>query len=256
MSSKKSNIDAPVEVEAKIKAVDLGFDVQSDLHHRLGIFTSYRQGEYELSGMGKDYYSKVRSDIDVDSWMMGLYHRYDKGRIWTMSTLYAGLHKIDLTTDDGVSADTEGKQLGGSVEVGMVFEPQKRLTIEPSIRLGYNFIKYDDISDRYGKTAQYDNIHNVEAEAGVKVEKTWNLGKDNMAKLYVKPSLIQDLGKGNINITSLDTVEGLDNDTLLRGEIGGSFNLGNGWSGYGAVGHTFGDDYNATDYNLGLGYSW
>jgi outer membrane autotransporter protein len=256
LSNKKSNIDVPVEVEAKINAVDLGFDIQSDLHHRLGIFASYRQGEYELSGMGEDYYSKVGSDIDVDSWMMGLYHRYDKGRIWTMSTLYAGLQKIDLTTDDGVSADTDGIQFGGSIEAGLVFEPQKRLTIEPSIRLGYNFIKYDDMSDRYGKTAQYDNIHNVEAEAGVKVEKTWFANKGRMAKLYIKPSVIQNLGKGDINITSLDTVEGLENDTLLRGEVGGSLNLGNGWSGYGAVGHTFGDDYNATDYNLGLGYSW
>jgi outer membrane autotransporter protein len=256
LSNKKSNIDVPVEVEAKINAVDLGFDIQSDLHHRLGIFASYRQGEYELSGMGEDYYSKVGSDIDIDSWMMGLYHRYDKGRIWTMSTLYAGLQKIDLTTDDGVSADTDGIQFGGSIEAGLVFEPQKRLTIEPSIRLGYNFIKYDDMSDRYGKTAQYDNIHNVEVEAGVKVEKTWFANKGRMAKLYIKPSVIQNFGKGDINITSLDTVEGLNNDTLLRGEIGGSFNFGNGWSGYGAVGHTFGDDYNATDYNLGIGYSW
>jgi outer membrane autotransporter protein len=256
LGHKKSDIDAPVAVEAKINAVDLGFDIQKDLHNRLGIFASYRQGEYELSGDGEDYYSKVGSDINIDSWILGLYHRYDYGRLWTMSSIYGGIQKVDMSTDDGVNADTDGMQFGGSIEAGLVFEPQKRLTIEPSIRLGYNFIKYDDMSDSYGKTAEFDNVQNIEAEAGVKVEKTWFMGRNNIAKLYVKPSIIQNFGKGDVNITSLDTVEGLENETLIRGEVGGSFNFGNGWSGFGAVGYTYGSDYNATDFNAGVSYNW
>ena len=162
-----------------------------------------------------------------------------------------------MSTDDGVSADTDGMQFGGSIEAGLVFEPQKRLTIEPSIRLGYNFIKYDDMSDSYGKTAEFDNVQNVEAEAGVKVEKTFfHNNRRVISKIYVKPSIIQNFGKGDVNITSLDTVEGLENETLIRGEIGGSFNFGNGWSGFGSLGYTYGSDYDATDFNLGVNYNW
>ncbi len=257
LGHKKSEIDAPVAVEAKINAVDLGFDIQKDLHNRLGIFASYRQGEYELSGDGEDYYAKEGADIDIDSWILGLYHRYDYGRLWTMSSIYGGIQKVDMSTDDGVSSDTDGIQFGGSVEAGLVFEPQKRLTIEPSIRLGYNFIKYDDMSDSYGKTAEFDNVQNIEAEAGVKVEKTFfHNNRRVISKIYVKPSIIKNFGKGDVNITSLDTVEGLENETLIRGEIGGSFNFGNGWSGFGSLGYTYGSDYNATDFNLGVNYNW
>ncbi|MBR2033285.1 MAG: autotransporter domain-containing protein, partial [Alphaproteobacteria bacterium] len=257
LGHKKSEIDAPVAVEAKINAVDLGFDIQKDLHNRLGIFASYRQGEYELSGDGEDYYAKEGADIDIDSWILGLYHRYDYGRLWTMSSIYGGIQKVDMSTDDGVSSDTDSIQFGGSVEAGLVFEPQKRLTIEPSIRLGYNFIKYDDMSDAYGKKAEFDNVQNIEAEAGVKVEKTFfHNNRRVISKIYVKPSIIQNFGKGDVNITSLDTVEGLEDETLIRGEIGGSFNFGNGWSGFGSLGYTYGSDYDATDFNLGVNYNW
>jgi outer membrane autotransporter protein len=256
LGHKMSDIDTPATVEAKIKAVDFGFDIQKDLNNRLGVFASYRQGEYELSGDGEEYYSKTGSEIEIDSWMLGLYHRYDKNNLWVMSSIYGGLQKVEVGTDDGVSADTDGMQIGGSVEAGIVFEPQKRLTVEPSIRLGYNFLKYDEISDGYGKTAEFDNVQNIEVEAGVKVEKTWFTGKNNVAKLYVKPSIIQNIGKGDVNITSLKKIKGVENQTLIRGEVGGSCNFRNGWSGFGAVGHTLGDDYNATDYNVGLSYSW
>ena len=254
----KSNLEAPMSVEAKIKAVDLGFDIQQNLNNRLGIFGSYRQGNYDLSGDGKDYYSSVSSEFDIDSWILGLYHRYDKDRIWTMSTLYGGIQQVDLTTDDDVSSDTQGIQFGASIEAGVVFEPLKRLTVEPSIRLGYNFIKYDEMSDNYGKTAEFDNVNNIEAEVGVKVEKTFFHDNKNhsISKIYVKPSIVQNFGKGDVNITSLNSVEGIENQTLIRGELGGSFNFGNGWSGFGAVGYTFGCDYDATDFNLGINYNW
>ena len=113
------------------------------------------------------------------------------------------------------------------------------------------------MSDSYGKTAEFDNVQNIEAEAGVKVEKTFfHNNRRVISKIYVKPSIIQNFGKGDVNITSLDTVEGLENETLIRGEIGGSFNFGNGWSGFGSLGYTYGSDYNATDFNAGVSYNW
>ena len=113
------------------------------------------------------------------------------------------------------------------------------------------------MGDDYGKKAEFDNVQNIEAEAGVKFTKT--LFHDNrmaISKIYFKPSVIQNFGKGDVKITSLKEIEGVENETLVRGEIGGSFNLGNGWSGFGSVGYTFGDDYDAADFNLGISYSW
>ena len=103
----------------------------------------------------------------------------------------------------------------------------------------------------------YDNIHNIETEFGVKIEKTFFHDTSlAMSKIYIKPSIIQNFGKGNVNITSLNSMEGVENQTLIRGELGGSFNFGNGWSGFGSAGYTFGSDYKATDFNLGINYNW
>ena len=138
----------------------------------------------------------------------------------------------------------------------MVQTPKRRLTLEPSIRLGYSFIKYDDMKDDYRKKAEFDNVSNLEAELGIKLEKSWIFGRRGIAKLYVKPSVIQTLGKGDVDVTSVDTVEGLENQTLVRGELGMSIAGNNGLSAFAVLGHTFGSDYKSTDVNAGLGYSW
>ena len=256
MGQRKSEIEAPVEVDAKLNTVDMGFDVQSDLHNRLGVFASYRQGEYELSGKGRKYYAEKGSEFEIDSWMLGVYHRYDQGRIWTMSSIYGGIQDVELTTDTGVESDSKGMGFGASVEAGVVFEPRKRFTIEPSVRLSYSMLKYDDMKDDYGKRAKFDDINNLEAEVGVKFERTWLYGKLNMAKLYFKPSIIQNMGKGDVCIKGLPDVDGVKNQTLLRGEVGASVSMGNGWNGFGFVGHSHGSHYSATDFNIGVGYSW
>lgn len=51
-------------------------------------------------------------------------------------------------------------------------------------------------------------------------------------------------------------VDATNNQTLLRGEIGVSINIGNEWSGFSDVVHIFSNNYNATNYNLGLNYNW
>ncbi|MBP3546957.1 MAG: hypothetical protein J6K16_07530, partial [Alphaproteobacteria bacterium] len=50
-----SNIDKPVDMEAKIWGVEGGFDLQSDMNNTFGVFASYRNGEYDLSGKGTRY---------------------------------------------------------------------------------------------------------------------------------------------------------------------------------------------------------
>ena len=57
--SESANIDAPSDVEAKIHGVEAGLDFQGDFHNTLGVFVSYRNGEYEFSGKGEEYFSRI-----------------------------------------------------------------------------------------------------------------------------------------------------------------------------------------------------
>ena len=253
----RAEVDAPIKFEADISGLEGGFDVQNDVYNRLGVFMSYRKGQYDLDGSGDDIYSDVGSEVDINSYAAGLYHRYDKGRVWTMTSVYGGWQDVKATTNDGVKADTDGFMFGGSVEGGLVFAPQRDLTVEPSVRLAYAQVNYADMSDKYGKTAEYGTVRNIEAETGVKVEKTLrNDYRKETGKVYIKPSVIQNFGKGNVTTTSLNKVDGLDDVTLWRIETGGNINFANKWSAYIAAAYTCGADYTNASFNVGLRYSF
>lgn len=250
-----SEVKAPYSYEASISGLEAGFDIQRDVYNRLGIFASYRQGNYDFDGDGEDYYSKTGSEIDIDSYILGLYHRYDEGIFWTMSQIFLGYQEVSISSDDGVSSSTEGYEFGGSIELGLVFNPITDLTIEPTVRITYTQIDYDTASDEYGKNAYYDDVQNLEMEAGVKIEKTYKK-KDGYAKIYVKPSIIQNIGSGDVRVSSLNKVDGLDNATLGRMEVGGSMNFDDHWSGYVKAAYTFGSDYENVSTALGLNYAF
>ena len=225
------------------------------MYNRLGVFASYRQGKYEFDGRGEDYYSRVGSETDIDSYILGMYHRYDKGRLNVMSSIFAGIQEVEITTDDGIGAKTDGIEYGGSVEAGYVFMPRKGLTVEPVVRFAYTEIDYDKITDDYGKEAKYENVRNLETEVGVKVEKKFEL-PEGYAKIYVKPSVIQNFGSGDVEVTSLQEVEGLENSTLGKVELGGSMELSDKWSGYVSTSYTFGSDYENASVTAGLTYAF
>ncbi len=250
-----SDVKAPYSYEAEISGFEGGFDIQSDVYNRLGVFASYRQGSYDFDGDGDDYYSKTGADMDIDSYILGLYHRYDEGKMWTFAQIFLGYQDVSLSSDDGVSSSTDGIEFGASVEAGLIFNPMTNLTIEPLIRLAYTQINYDDATDNYGKTASYGDVRNIEVEAGVKVEKTY-LRKNGYAKVYVKPSIIQNIGSGDVTVTSLRQVDGLENSTLGRIEVGGSMSFDERWSGYANAAYTFGSDYTNAAVNAGLNYAF
>ena len=250
-----SDVKAPYSYEAEISGFEGGFDIQSDVYNRLGVFASYRQGSYDFDGDGDDYYSKTGADMDIDSYILGLYHRYDEGKLWTMGQIFLGYQDVSMSSDDGVSSSTDGIEFGAAIEGGLIFNPMTNLTIEPIIRLAYTQINYDDASDNYGKTATYGDVRNIEVEAGVKVEKTY-LRKNGYAKLYVKPSIIQNIGSGDVQVTSLRQVDGLENSTLGRLEVGGSMSFDDQWSGYANAAYTFGSDYTNAAVNAGLNYAF
>ena len=253
-----SKVKSPYDYEAKIGGFEAGIDTQTNAYNRLGLFMSYRQGNYDFDGDGEDYFSKTGSEIDIDSYILGLYHRYDRGRLWVMSQIFGGYQDVEIASDDGVSSSTDGFEFGAGVEAGVVFNPKKDITIEPTLRVAYTQINYDDASDKYGKTAQYGDVSNVEAEFGVKFEKSYilRLRPQSYAKVYVKPSVIQNFGNGDVLVTSLRKVDGLENATLGRIEIGGSMNLDNRWSGYANMAYTFNSDYNSASINAGLNYAF
>ena len=59
-----------------------------------------------------------------------------------------------------------------------------------------------------------------------------------------------------VEITNLQTIDTLEDITLGRVELGGTYGFNNNWSAYGWANHTFGSDYNATSVGFGLNYNW
>ena len=89
-----SENEALVNVDADVWGIEAGGDLQHDLNNKLGLFVSYRKGNYDMNGKGKYYYSTVGSEIDIDSYLAGLYYRYDRNHWWTFATVYGGIQRL------------------------------------------------------------------------------------------------------------------------------------------------------------------
>ncbi|MBE6448945.1 MAG: autotransporter outer membrane beta-barrel domain-containing protein, partial [Alphaproteobacteria bacterium] len=252
----RAEVNAPVDFEADIWGLEGGFDLQSDVYNRLGVFVSYRQGEYEVSGEGDEIFSKTKSDIDIDSYLAGLYYRYDKGRVYALATLFGGWQDVDISTIDGVKSDTNGWQMGASMESGLMFRQSRTMFVQPFVKLGYNQINYNNARDHYGKKADIGDVKNMDVELGVKFDKKIWFEKDMQARIYLKPSVVQSIGDANMKVSGVDKVDTLNDKTIAKIDFGGSFDLDNGWSGFADLSHAFGDDYENTSFNVGAKYSW
>jgi len=248
-----ASIDKPVKMDADIWGVEAGFDIQNDVNNTIGVFASYRKGEYDLNGKASKLRSNVGSEIDIDSYLAGLYYRYDKNMNWLFATLYGGVQKADAKTDDGIAKfDTDGIEFGGSVEAGHTFALSSDLTLEPSVGLYYTQINFDDAKDNVGKEYDWKDVRHLEAELGAKLEK-----QIDYAKIYVKPSVIQTITSGNsVKVTGLNKLSTYDDGTLGRIELGGRYGFTDALSVYGWVNYTFGSDYDATAFGAGLNYAW
>ena len=251
-----SNIDSPFAIDADIWGIEAGGDIQRNLNNRLGVFFSYRQGEYDMNGNGDRYYSTVGSKIDIDSYLAGLYYRYDNNNWYAFATLYGGIQEADIKTDDGMKSDTDGMEFGASAEVGYDYALTDSVTLTPELGVFYTQVNYDDAEDNVGKSASYDDARQIELEAGVKLAKTF-MTDESFANVYVKPSVVQTIVDGDeVNITGLGDVEALDDATLGRIEIGGRYGFTTNLSAYGWANYTFGSDYDATTFGLGLNYAF
>lgn len=250
-----ASLSAPVDWDADITGGDFGFDIQGDLYNKLGIFGSYRYGEYEFSGDGEAFASPLGSDIKDSSFMAGLYYRYDKNNFWSFATLYGGKHNLDISVEDGaVSETTAARQFGGSLEVGHSYVPWHNLTLEPSLGVFYTMVDTDDITDSLGKSAEYDMLHQIEGELSLKLEKTYDYGY-GYGKIYLKPSVIQTFVTGNsVAVNGLNDVDTYDNQTLGRIELGGRYAVDGHLSLYGYLNYTAGSDYDNASVGAGFNY--
>ncbi len=250
------SIKSPTEIDADVWGIEAGGDLQHDLNNKLGLFVSYRKGSYDMNGDGKHYYSTVGSEIDIDSYLAGLYYRYDRNNWYAFATLYGGIQQADIKTDDGIKSDTDGVEFGASLEAGYDYNLTDTVYLTPSLGVFYTQVNYDDATDNVGKKAEYNNLKQIELEAGVKLTKAFRLD-EGYANVYVKPSVVQTLVDGDeVNITGLGKVNTLDDETLGRIEFGGRYGFTDQLSAYGWANYTFGSDYDATTVGLGLNYAF
>ena len=248
-----ATIDKPVKTDADIWGVEAGFDIQNDVNNTLGVFASYRKGEYDLSGKADKLRSNVGSEIDIDSYLAGLYYRYDKNMNWLFAAVYGGVQQADAKTDDKIAKfDTDGVEFGAAVEAGHSYELSDNLILEPSLGLYYTQINFDDAKDNVGKEYDWKDVKHLEAELGAKLEK-----QIDYAKIYVKPSVIRTITSGDsVRITGLNKLSTYDDATLGRIELGGRYGFTDALSAYGWVNYTFGSGYDATAFGAGLNYAW
>lgn len=235
-------LDTPYKFKANIGGLDGGFDLKADANNRFGVFGSYRYGNYKFDGDGKEYVSQTGSETEINSAVFGIYHRYEQNRLWLAGQAFLGYQDVSIETDDGVNAGTDGFEFGGAIEAGITLNPALNFTIEPLARLAYTQIGYDKIKDEYEKTAKYSNVSNIETEFGVKAELTFP-DYDGFTKIYIRPSIIHNIGDADVTVTSLTRVNGLEDGTFGRIEFGGSLNFYDHWSGYANIAYTFSDDY-------------
>ncbi len=253
VNNEESSIKSPADTDGHIWGIEAGFDVQRDAHNVLGVFTSYRKGDYDFSGKGKKYYADTGADIDIKSYLAGIYYRYDKNMNWAFGAAYAGKQKAEVSTDDGIANfDTDGAEFGARVEAGRSIALNRSLVLDPSVSLAYTQISFDNATDNVSKEYSWKDLKVLEAEAGLKITQQF----DNAAA-YIKPSIIQTWSSGDkVKIADLNSTSTFDDQLLGRLELGGRYTISEAVSGYTSVGYTFGDDYNAYDLNLGLSYSF
>lgn len=253
VQAEHANIDKPVDAEADIWGIEAGFDLQKDHFNTLGLFASYRKGEYDFSGNGKRYSSTIGAETDIDSYLAGLYYRYDKNMGHLFAAIYAGQQSADIRTDDRMAKfDTDGLELGAAVEIGHAFVLPANLTLEPEAGIYWTRIDFDKTTDNVGKKYKWDDANYWEAELGLKLNKHF----DN-ADIYFRPSVIQTFSdECSVYMTGLDTVSACHDQTLGKVELGGEYGLTTDFSLNGKIGYTFGSSYEAATFNFGLQYAF
>ena len=255
---RSGTFDKPVETDMKMYGVDFGIDHQFNIHSQFGVFGSYRSGTYENSGKGEgEILSRYGSELDITSILGGAYYRQYFGNLFMNGAVYGGTQSADVKADNDVSASIDGINIGAQAEIGYDIRTSKRSVLTPSIKATYDYIKFDDAKDSTGKTVEFDTIHDIELEAGIKYEYQFNNEHQLPTTGYIKPSIVQTVANGGavkVNDTTFDKT--LENETLGRIEVGADAEIIENFS-LGAFGnYTFGSAYKAWGVGGNIRYTW
>ncbi len=255
---RSGTFDYPVETDVKVYGLDFGYDHQFSISSQFGIFGSYRDGNYDINGNGDgEYVSHYGSELDITSILGGLYYRQYFGDLFMMGAVYGGQQSADIKADNGVSASTDGLNLGAQAEIGYDIKTSERSVLTPSIKATYDYIKFDDVKDSAGKEVSFDTVHDLELEAGIKYEYRFNNENQLPTTGYIKPSIIQTIANGGdvkVNDTTFDKT--IENETLGRIEVGADAEIIENFS-LGAFGnYTFGSKYKAWGVGGNIRYKW
>ena len=251
------DVKSPYEYEAKISGVDAGFDIDADGYNKWGIMASYRQGNYDFSGKGDDYSSDDGAEIDIDSYMVGLYGRRDKYDTKIVGAIYAGMQQADIHSDKGIKGDSDGYMFGAMIDVSHAYRINPSVVIEPELVVSYQMLNYDNIKDSSEKEIKFEAGHKFEIELGAKIAKEWNIDKNSKVNIYVKPGVIQRMyAGGKLEVEGLESLHTLEDRTIGRVAVGTEAQLNTRWNIGGAVAYGFGSDYEDTSLNLDVKYRW
>lgn len=247
----------PVETDYKIYGVDFGLDMQPNEKQLFGVFGSYRDGKYEHDGKGKIISANEGSEIDMKSMLAGLYYRHYFGNTYMLGAVYGGKLDADIKADNGVTASTDGTDIGAQLELGHDFQVTGRETLTPSIRATYDYIKFDNVKDSNNKEVKIEKAHDVELEAAIKYEYRFNNQYERLTTGYIKPSVIQTIENGGeVTINDKKHDNTLKNETLGRVEVGADAELSDNMS-VGAFGnYTFGSNYSGWGIGGNLRVIW
>ena len=112
---------------------EAGGDLQHDLNNKLGLFLflPQRQLRHERYDGKILLLDRRIGNRYRQSYLAGLYYRYDRNHWWTFATVYGGIQRVDLKTKDGIKSDTDGTEFGGSVELGYDYAINKTAVPDP-----------------------------------------------------------------------------------------------------------------------------
>lgn len=242
------------DFDGSITGIEAGVDWFTTRNHKLGVFGSWRQGTYDFSGEGEQVSSSLSSSIDINSYLGGLYYRYDNRGFWALATAFGGIQQIDIETEDDFTADTDAIEYGASLEMGIIIPVTDTLNIEPGASVTYTSLSIDDIHDAIDRDIVYEDARQIEAEAGIKLEKSW-LFDISTLKTYIRPSIVKTFVSGDtVAISDFNDLQTLEDQVLGRVEIGFNYDLLDNVDTYGSLSQTFGSDYYNTSASLGLSY--
>lgn len=251
-----ATIQAPYNYTASITGFDGGLDLISNGWTKLGLLGSYRNGLYKYEDSGDTYQLKGEAETTINSYLAGLYIRHDSANWSIIAAAYAGMLDIDVSSDDGVNADTTGSTYGATLDVNYIYQNISGIRIEPGVRLSYTSVKIDEIEDNAGKRSEFDNADRTEIEIGIRLAQRWEF-PDAKAEIFVKPSIVQTMNSGStFELVEERLLDSTEDRTFAKVEAGVSFDMINNWNAALGASYSVGSDYDNVSANLAVRYNF